>query len=52
MQEGKFKKDFKFNKKHNARFIKLIARNFGKLPKNHPAAGSDCWIFIDELIIK
>ena len=52
MQEDKFKKDFRFNKKNNARFIKLIARNFGKLPKTHPAAGSDCWIFIDELIIK
>lgn len=52
MQEGKFKKEFKFNKKQSARFIKLIAKNFGKLPEKHPAAGSNCWIFIDEIIIK
>ncbi|MEZ4804992.1 MAG: GH92 family glycosyl hydrolase [Bacteroidia bacterium] len=31
------------------RYIKVIAKNFGKLPDNHPGAGGDAFIFIDEL---
>ena len=52
MQEGKFKKKFLCNKKCSARYVRLIAANYGELPKNHPAAGSKSWLFIDEFIIK
>ena len=52
MQEGKFKHDFVWEaKKRKGRYIKVSAKNVGKLPEKHPAAGSDAWIFIDEIII-
>jgi predicted alpha-1,2-mannosidase len=35
-----------------ARFIKIIARNFGKLPAWHLGAGSPAFIFIDEIYIE
>jgi len=35
-----------------ARYIKLKAQNFGKLPACHPGAGGDSWIFVDEIIIE
>jgi len=34
-----------------ARFVKMTARNYGKLPAWHPGAGGDSWIFADEIII-
>jgi len=52
MQEGKFKHTFSFEKENTkAKYLKVIAKTVGKLPKEHPAAGSDAWIFIDEIII-
>ena len=52
MQEGKFKHAFNFEKENTkAKYLKVIAKTVGKLPKEHPAAGSDAWIFIDEIII-
>lgn len=52
MQEGKFKHTFKIDSQDlKARYVKVYAKNVGKLPKEHPAAGSDAWIFIDEIII-
>ena len=52
MKEGKFKYDFSMqNKIFNAQYVKINAKNVGKLPKEHPAAGSDAWIFIDEIMI-
>ena len=38
------------NKK--ARFVKVIAKNFGKLPEWHQGFGGDAFIFIDEITIK
>jgi predicted alpha-1,2-mannosidase len=35
-----------------ARYIKVKAKNYGKLPVWHPGAGSDAFIFIDEIYIK
>ena len=43
---------FKFDKPTKARYIKVIARNFGKLPEWHMGAGGDAFIFIDEIEIK
>lgn len=35
-----------------ARFVKVIAKNFGKLPEWHQGFGGDAFIFIDEITIK
>jgi len=52
MQEGKFKHTFKIDGQDlKARYVKIKATTVGKLPKEHPAAGSDAWIFADEIII-
>ncbi len=40
-----------FNPK-NARYVKVIATNFGKLPEWHQGAGFDAYIFIDEITVK
>jgi len=33
-------------------FIRLTAKNIEKVPDWHEAAGSDAWIFIDEIIVE
>ena len=35
-----------------ARYVRIKAYNFGKIPSWHPGAGGDPWIFIDEIIIE
>ena len=40
------------NQKVKARYIKVVAYNFGKLPEWHLGAGGDAFIFIDEITIK
>ncbi len=35
-----------------ARYVKVIAKNFGKLPEWHQGFGGDAFIFLDEIIIK
>lgn len=35
-----------------AKYIKVIAKNFGKIPSGKPGAGSDSWLFCDEIIVK
>ncbi len=34
------------------RYIRIRAKNYGKLPAWHPGSGGDAWIFVDEIIIK
>ena len=34
------------------RYLKIEVKNYGKLPDWHEAAGSDAWIFIDEIAIR
>jgi hypothetical protein len=34
-----------------ARFIRVKARNFGKIPAWHPGASGDAYIFVDEIFI-
>ena len=36
----------------NTRYVRLTAKNIGKVPSWHEAAGSDAWLFIDEIVIK
>lgn len=35
-----------------ARYVKVIAKNFGKLPEWHQGAGGDAFIFVDEILVK
>jgi predicted alpha-1,2-mannosidase len=35
-----------------ARFVRVRATNYGKLPAWHPGAGGDAWVFVDEIIIE
>ena len=35
-----------------ARFVRVRAVNFGKIPSWHPGSGSDAWVFADEIIIE
>ena len=52
-KRGKFIKEAIFKDlKIESKFIKIIAENFEELPSWHEAAGSKCWIFTDEIIIK
>jgi hexosaminidase len=52
MKEGGFKHTFSFeNETIKAKYLKVNAKTVGKLPQEHPAAGSDAWIFVDEIII-
>jgi hexosaminidase len=34
------------------RYLRVVIENFGKLPDNHAAAGTDAWIFVDEIIVR
>ena len=45
-------KEFILNKASKARYVKVIASNFGKLPDWHQGAGGDAFIFVDEITIK
>jgi hypothetical protein len=39
-------------KDKKARYVKVIAKNFGKLPEWHQGAGGDAFIFVDEILVK
>ena len=39
-------------KKVNARYIKVVAKNYGALPEGHQGVGGDAFIFVDEIEVK
>ena len=45
------KEYFKEIEPTNARFVRVKAFNLGKIPAWHPGAGSDAFIFVDEIFI-
>ncbi|MBN1633849.1 MAG: GH92 family glycosyl hydrolase [Ignavibacteria bacterium] len=45
-------KDYPFAVEKNARYVRVRAVNFGKIPEWHPGFGSDAFLFVDEIIIK
>lgn len=45
-KKGEITVTFDFRK---ARFIKVIAENNGKIAEGSPGAGSDAWLFVDEI---
>ena len=52
-QEENSIKDFSYTTKPiNARYVKVKAYNFGKLPEWHQGFGGDAFIFVDEITIK
>ena len=38
-------------KKSKARYIKILAKNPGKIAEGNPGAGEDSWLFFDEILI-
>ncbi len=53
-KRGKFIHEFIISSTEEVEFkyLKLWAKNLGKVPDWHEAAGSDAWIFIDEIQVK
>ena len=50
---GTLAKDFVKNiTRQEARYVRITAVNFGKIPAWHPGHGGDAWIFADEIIIE
>ncbi len=45
-------KEFSLNVNTNARYIRVKAVNYGKIPDWHPGKDGDAHIFIDEIIVK
>lgn len=45
-------KEFGLNLNAETRYIKIKARNYGRLPEWHPGAGDPSFIFIDEIVIE
>ena len=35
-----------------ARFVKVVAENAGKIPEGMPGAGNDSWLFVDEIMVR
>ncbi|MCD4731195.1 MAG: hypothetical protein K8R74_11365, partial [Bacteroidales bacterium] len=54
--EQKGKESFvKYNvslQNQKARFIKVISKSIGTIPKWHPGSGGKAWIFVDEIIVE
>ncbi|MFK8103567.1 MAG: family 20 glycosylhydrolase [Saprospiraceae bacterium] len=52
-QRGKFIEQLKVERTmSDVQFIRIEVENVGKVPAWHEAAGSDAWIFMDEIIVK
>lgn len=45
-------KNFCANTSTKARYVKVFAKSFGKLPTWHISAGQPSWLFIDEIMVK
>ena len=50
--EGVVTRDFvKSIPPKKARYVRIRALNFGKIPSWHPGSGGDAWIFMDEIVV-
>jgi hexosaminidase len=43
--------EINFNKVYT-KYVKIVAKNFGKIPAGKTGEGDDAWLFVDEIIIK
>jgi predicted alpha-1,2-mannosidase len=50
--EGAHIQDLTVKGKANARYVKVIIKNYGKLPEWHLSAGQQSWLFVDEVWVK
>ena len=50
--EGAHIQDLEVKGKANARYVKIIVKNYGKLPEWHLSAGEQAWLFVDEVWVK
>lgn len=50
--EGAHIQDLTVNGKSKARYVKIIIKNYGKLPEWHISAGQQSWLFVDEVWVK
>jgi hexosaminidase len=37
--------------KIKTKYVKIVAKNFGKIPAGKPGEGTDAWLFVDEISI-
>ena len=51
-KEGQFRHQYSLLCSARTRYIRLVVENFGILPDWHPAAGSQAWLFVDEIMIR
>ena len=35
-----------------AKFIKIVAKHYGTIPKGYEGAGSPAWLFVDEVVVE
>ena len=42
---------YRWQGKHEARFIRVVARNTGTCPEWHPGRGENAWLFVDEIVL-
>lgn len=52
MQPQIFKFQYQLPQPKAGRYIKIIAKNYGKLPVWHNGAGGNAWIFADEFVVR
>lgn len=38
--------------KHDCRFVHVVIKNFGTIPSGNPGAGSNAWLFVDEIEVE
>ena len=50
--EGAHIQDLVVKGKANARYVKIVIKNYGKLPAWHLSAGQQSWLFVDEVWVK
>ncbi|MCR4826556.1 MAG: discoidin domain-containing protein, partial [Bacteroidales bacterium] len=50
--EGAHIQDLEVKGKANARYVKIVIKNYGKLPEWHLSAGEQAWLFVDEVWVR
>ena len=50
--EGAHIQDLEVKGKANVRYVKIVIKNYGKMPEWHQSAGEPAWLFVDEVWVK
>jgi hypothetical protein len=45
-------KEFSITVNVEARYVRVFAKSYGKLPSWHESAGEPSWLFVDEIVIR